>query len=130
MAQKVRRERILALLAEQGFATAKELERVLGISAATVHRDLAAMEALHLVKRCWGGVECAEGARIPPLPLRYDFRKREKKHTDSYMCQNRHAPKTEHKNDNMHTRVKYMLSYLAYKRDRRVLPKAFYLFLG
>ena len=80
MAQKVRRERILALLAEQGFATAKELERVLGISAATVHRDLAAMEALHLVKRCWGGVECAEGARIPPLPLRYDFRKREKKH--------------------------------------------------
>lgn len=80
MTPKLRKDHILSILESQGFATAKELERALGVSAATVHRDLCALEKLHLVKRSWGGVERATKAKIPPLPLRYDFRKREKRH--------------------------------------------------
>lgn len=130
MTQKIRRERILALLAEQGFATAKELEQVLGISAATVHRDLAALEGQHLVKRSWGGVESVEGERVPPLPLRYDFRKREKRHIGLAAAELVEDGDTVFLDGS--TTAESMAPYLAQKKNLTVLTNNLHLavFLG
>ena len=79
MSKKLRQEKILAILKKQGFATVKELVSLLDYSSATVNRDLNDMQLHGTVKRSYGGVEAVE-KKHPPLPLRYDLMKKEKRH--------------------------------------------------
>ena len=80
MSQKIRQEQILHILEKQGYATVRELVSLLHYSSATINRDLNALQNLQLVKRSYGGAEPAMREKMPPLPLRYDFMKREKRH--------------------------------------------------
>lgn len=80
MPPKPRRDEILYILNKQGFATVKELVVLLRYSSATINRDLNAMEKAGLVKRSYGGVEATAAKKFPPLPLRYDLKKKEKRH--------------------------------------------------
>ena len=80
MSQKIRQEQIMHILEKQGYATVRELVALLHYSSATINRDLNALQNLRLVKRSYGGVEPADREKMPPLPLRYNFMKREKRH--------------------------------------------------
>jgi len=77
MVKAQRQERMISLLRETGFATAKELMTHTGYSSATIHRDLIELERRGLVKRCSGGVKVLEQMTYPPLPSRYVFQKEE-----------------------------------------------------
>ncbi len=56
----VRRQRILRLLEEQGWASVRELARRLGVSRMTVHRDLRRLEEEGRVQRVRGGAVLVE----------------------------------------------------------------------
>lgn len=79
MSQKIRREKILNIITQQGFVTVRYLTSVLQYSTATVNRDLNAMQLEGLVKRSYGGVEAVERSHLPPLPQRQYYQKREKR---------------------------------------------------
>ena len=78
--RKHRQDSILEILKRQHYATVKELCELLHYSPASIYRDLNHLQAIGLVKRHYGGVELAKKSRIPSLPLRYDFMKKEKRH--------------------------------------------------
>lgn len=78
MVKRTRQELILAILNENGFATAKELMLRTQYSSATIHRDLIELERKGLIKRSSGGAEVLDLGTCPPLPQRYDFHREEK----------------------------------------------------
>lgn len=78
--RKQRQDSILEILKRQHYATVKELCELLHYSPASIYRDLNHLQAAGLVKRSYGGVELAKKTRLPSLPLRYDFMKKEKRH--------------------------------------------------
>ena len=79
MVKEQRQDMILGILNETGFVTAKELIVRTDYSSATIHRDLIELEHKGLIRRCNGGAEALNRSSIPPLPLRYDFQKEEKR---------------------------------------------------
>lgn len=70
MHQRERIQLITDILDVNGFVTVKYLMEELHYSAATIHRDLSAMQNLGLVKRSFGGVELAQEKTVP-LHFRY-----------------------------------------------------------
>lgn len=71
--RRARRRALLARLREQGFVSVGRIAAVLGVSEMTIRRDLAALEALGLLKRTHGGATTTEdGAddREPPFAAR------------------------------------------------------------
>jgi DeoR family transcriptional regulator of aga operon len=68
---RARREALLELIHQVGERSVDELTAALGVSAATVRRDLSALERHGLVDRTWGGA-CAHVA----LRYREDFERR------------------------------------------------------
>lgn len=79
MSQKLRQDAIVKILKKQSYATVKDLVDIINYSSATINRDLNALEKLGVVKRSYGGVELAKN-QLPPLPYRYDYMKKEKRH--------------------------------------------------
>ncbi len=61
MAHVERRERILELLAETGFATVEDLSSRLEVSSMTIRRDLQRLEDESLLRRLQGGATVAHG---------------------------------------------------------------------
>jgi DeoR/GlpR family transcriptional regulator of sugar metabolism len=61
-----RHQRILALLRDRGFITARELRELLGVTAMTVWRDLRALEELGLARRIRGGARSISPAAGEP----------------------------------------------------------------
>lgn len=80
MIRKHRQDGILEILKRQHYATVKELCEALHYSPASIYRDIEHLASLGLVKRSYGGVELAKRTRMPALPQRYDFMKKEKRH--------------------------------------------------
>ena len=79
MSQKLRQDAIVKILKKQSYATVKDLVDMINYSSATINRDLNALEKLGVVVRSYGGVELAK-KQLPPLPYRYDYMKKEKRH--------------------------------------------------
>ncbi len=119
MSQKLRQEKILAILKKQGYATVKELVSMLDYSSATVNRDLNAMQKQKLVKRSYGGVEPITQRRYPTLPFRYDLMKKEKRHIGKA------AASFVENGDTLFidasTTASYMGAYLSEKKDLHVI---------
>ncbi|GIW87067.1 MAG: DeoR family transcriptional regulator [Isosphaeraceae bacterium] len=68
MLAEARRQRILELVRQQGFATLEELVEGLGVSESTVRRDLEALDLAGAVKRTHGGAVYAGEVRgLPAL---------------------------------------------------------------
>lgn len=65
MLKSVRRESILSLLHARGSATVSEIAEALGVSQATVRRDIIALEGEGLLARSWGGAQLASDADDP-----------------------------------------------------------------
>ena len=80
MSQKIRQDEILRILQEQEYATVRDLTAILHYSSATINRDLNFLQNLGIVKRNYGGVELVGKQKLPPLPIRIDFMKKEKRH--------------------------------------------------
>jgi DeoR/GlpR family transcriptional regulator of sugar metabolism len=68
-----RRDRILALLEQEGRASVAGLSKQLGVSQATIRTDLDALAAQHLLTRTHGGAIAADRAG---LELSFDVRRR------------------------------------------------------
>jgi DeoR family transcriptional regulator, aga operon transcriptional repressor len=64
----VRRQRIVALVEEEGFVRVSDLASGLGVSTVTVRADLQGLETLGLVRRIRGGA-MAPGAKRPEQPF-------------------------------------------------------------
>jgi DeoR/GlpR family transcriptional regulator of sugar metabolism len=60
-----RRERLAALIAQNGYLPIKELCRRLEVSEATARRDLSALEAEKRIKRTYGGAVSEFDSRFP-----------------------------------------------------------------
>ncbi len=65
-----RQEEILAILQKNRYVTVAHLMGELHYSAATINRDLNALEERGLVHRSYGGVELVEGTSSIPIPFR------------------------------------------------------------
>ena len=62
-----RRRKLLKLLKESGILRVDDFVQALGVSAATVRRDLAFMESIGELRRIHGGATIAESGYIEPL---------------------------------------------------------------
>ena len=62
-----REEHLLALLRERGAARVEELSKKVGVSAATIRRDLAGLDARGQVRRVHGGAVALEGRLREPV---------------------------------------------------------------
>ena len=118
MAQKHRQDAIVRILKKQKFATVKSLISTLNYSSATINRDLNALEKLKIVTRSYGGVELVEKT-VPPLPYRYDYMKKEKRHIG------REGAKFVENGDTIFisasTTTEYLAPFLAEKKDITVI---------
>lgn len=65
MESKLRQDRILEIVEEQGYVTVKYLTEVLDYSSATVNRDLNALQSRQLIRRSYGGVEPVRSKYVP-----------------------------------------------------------------
>jgi len=65
-----RRERLAAMVAQQGFLPVHELCRRLGVSEATARRDLSALEEEKKIKRTYGGAISEFENRFPSFTER------------------------------------------------------------
>jgi DeoR family transcriptional regulator of aga operon len=65
----VRRERIAALVEQQGFVRVTDLRDRFGISEVTLRADLDALADASLVQRIHGGAIAGGGSRIPEQPF-------------------------------------------------------------
>ncbi len=69
-----RQNKIFAYLKEQGFATVKELSRVVWSSESSVRRDLRSLEDRGYLKQIYGGVVLSEYANgVVPIALRDSY---------------------------------------------------------
>ncbi|MCL6431724.1 MAG: DeoR/GlpR family DNA-binding transcription regulator [Anaerolineae bacterium] len=74
-----REDRILGYLQGRGMGAVTELSRALGVSEATIRRDLARLAARQLVRRVHGGAVLVDGAGFePPVLHRRALRAAEK----------------------------------------------------
>jgi DeoR/GlpR family transcriptional regulator of sugar metabolism len=71
--QQERRERIIALLAQDGHVSVADLSAQFGVSQATIRSDLDALAAERLLTRTHGGALALDQDR---LELSFDFRRR------------------------------------------------------
>ncbi|MDT3767538.1 DeoR/GlpR family DNA-binding transcription regulator [Gleimia hominis] len=80
MNQHDRQMRIVNLVVERGSATVDELVDALGVSPATVRRDLHVLDNQQLLQRVRGGARAETGAEVD-VPLRYrELREGDEKH--------------------------------------------------
>lgn len=118
MSQKLRQDEIVRILKKQKFATVKTLVSMINYSSATINRDLNALEKLGVVSRSYGGVEIVE-KRMPTLPYRYEYMKKEKRHIG------REAAKLIENGDvvfvSASTTTEYLAPYLINKKDITVI---------
>lgn len=75
---KARRERLAALIAQNGYLPVKELCRQLEVSEATARRDLSALEGEGRIKRTYGGAISEFDSRFPSFADRRDHAKQAK----------------------------------------------------
>jgi DeoR family transcriptional regulator, fructose operon transcriptional repressor len=61
-----RRQQLLELINERGFATLAELVSALGVSESTIRRDLEALDQSGLARRTHGGAACSAELRTMP----------------------------------------------------------------
>lgn len=61
-----RRQQLLELINERGFATLSELVSALGVSESTIRRDLEALDQAGLARRTHGGAACSAELRTMP----------------------------------------------------------------
>jgi DeoR family fructose operon transcriptional repressor len=66
MLAETRRQKLLDLIARQGFATLEELVKALGVSESTVRRDLESLDLSGSVKRTHGGAVYSGEVRAMP----------------------------------------------------------------
>lgn len=79
MIKTERMDEILKILRQKKHATVNFLSRHVFVSDVTIRRDLQEMEALGLVKKCYGGVSLLEHEnKTVPLYLREEDRRSEK----------------------------------------------------
>jgi DeoR/GlpR family transcriptional regulator of sugar metabolism len=69
MLARRRHERILEVLRADGLAEVGDLSRVLGVSGATVRRDLSFLEREGLLQRVHGGAAAPQGTSEPPFEV-------------------------------------------------------------
>jgi len=123
MSQKIRQNKILSILNDQGYVTVRYLIDVLQYSSATVSRDPNARQTLKLVKRTRGGVELyRQLTDLPPLPLREFYQKNEK------IKIAKEASKLISDGDSIFlsgsTTVMHMIPFLAAKKDLTVITNS------
>lgn len=75
---KARRERLAAMVAQQGFLPVQELCRRLRVSEATARRDLSALENEKKIKRTYGGAVAEFESRFPSFTERRGHSRRAK----------------------------------------------------
>ncbi len=118
MSQKLRQDAIVKILKKQKYATVKDLVDMINYSSATINRDLNNLEKLGVVIRSYGGVELTE-KKLPALPYRYDYMKKEKRHIG------REGAKLISNGDvvfiGASTTTEYLASYLMDKKDITVI---------
>lgn len=122
MSQKLRQEQILYILQKEGYVTVKYLTEALHYSSATINRDLNAMQTLGLVKRSYGGVEVATRKKLPPLPLRQFYMKKEKRRNAEAAAKLIENGETVFLDGS--TSVEYMMPYLAEKKELTVITNS------
>lgn len=115
MAQKIRQDEILRILQTQGYATVRDLTAILHYSSATINRDLNILQNLGLVKRSYGGVELVGKQDLPPLPIRFGFMKKEKRHIGRIAAELIEDGETIFIDGT--TTTQYMAPYLAEKKE-------------
>ena len=119
MSRKLRQEQILYILNKHKYVTVRYLVNALHYSSATINRDLNEMQSKGLVKRSYGGVEACDNRRLPPLPQRQYYKKREKRRDA------REAAKLIQNGDTLFldgsTTVQYLLPFLVEKKDLKVI---------
>ncbi len=76
--KKVYEDRLLELIAKEGFATVKALAAATYMSESTVRRRLTALETAGLVRRSYGGAQLIGGTRNTPIAFRLQKNHREK----------------------------------------------------
>lgn len=79
MSQKLRQDAIMDILQKQKYVSVKYLVDTLHYSNATISRDLNVLQNRNLIKRSYGGVELINKTKLPALPFRYHFMKKEKR---------------------------------------------------
>ena len=79
MSQKLRLDAILEILQKQHYVSVKYLVDTLHYSNATINRDLNVLKQRNLINRSYGGVELITKSKLPALPFRYHFMKKEKR---------------------------------------------------
>ncbi|MBQ8869677.1 MAG: DeoR/GlpR transcriptional regulator [Oscillospiraceae bacterium] len=79
MSQKLRQDAILDILQKQNYVSVKYLVDTLHYSNATINRDLNVLKQRNLINRSYGGVELISKSKLPALPFRYHFMKKEKR---------------------------------------------------
>ena len=119
MSQKLRQEQILHILDQRGYVTVRYLTNALHYSPATINRDLNAMQAMHLVKRSYGGVEAEDRSHHLPLPQRQLYMKREKQHNARVAADLIKNGETICLDGS--TSVQYIAPFLADKKELRVI---------
>lgn len=80
MLKNERYEKILEILDENTYATAKQLSELLFVSIPTIRRDLTELQRQGLIRRNHGGAKkISDGGAEIPLPFRNSYKQREKK---------------------------------------------------
>ena len=66
----VRQDRIVALLDERPFASVRDLQKLIGVSGATIRRDIEKLNDAGRARKVYGGVAAVErGTRTAALPF-------------------------------------------------------------
>ena len=76
--KKIPEDRLLELIAQEGFATVKALAAATYMSESTVRRRLTALETAGLVRRSYGGAQLIGGTRNTPIAFRLQKNHKEK----------------------------------------------------
>lgn len=62
MSDQLRHKQIIEVLSDRPFASVRDLQRCLGVSAATVRRDIDKIDAMGTARKVYGGISALEGA--------------------------------------------------------------------
>lgn len=65
-----RNQRILELLRIRPFASVRELQSALDVSASTIRRDIDRLDEMHQARKVYGGVATLDGHIVPTLSAR------------------------------------------------------------
>lgn len=69
MSDSLRHDRIVALLNDQPFASVRDLQQKIGVSGATIRRDIEKLHESGRARKVYGGVAAVERAKSPALPF-------------------------------------------------------------